>query len=130
MRKDFEKGKFFMLRYVRKEGKVFFAFGSKKKFHPQQSRLYTDSGNKKYYKVCTDLHEFFHNNITKVSSEFFAGKNIVATVKLQLRHTSALSYISFVILQLHHPTNIKEQNKKDANFKEKVKVTNISFLPA
>jgi hypothetical protein len=70
MRKDFEKGKLFMLRYVRKEGKVFFGFGSKKKFRPQQSRLYTDSGNKIYYKVCTNLHEFFYNNITKVSPEF------------------------------------------------------------
>jgi hypothetical protein len=46
IRKDFAKGKKIMLRCVRKEGKVFFAFGSKKKFRPQQSRLYTDSGNK------------------------------------------------------------------------------------
>jgi hypothetical protein len=43
---------------------------------------------------------------------------------------SALSYFSFVILQLRHPMYIKEQNKKGANFKEKVKVINISFLPA
>jgi hypothetical protein len=39
------------------------------------------------------------------------------------------SYFSFVILQLRHPAHIKEQNKKDANFKEKIKVTNISFSP-
>jgi hypothetical protein len=64
------EGKFFMLRCVRKEGKVFFAFGSKEKFRPQQSRLYTDSRNKMYYKVCTNLHKLFHNHITKVSSEF------------------------------------------------------------
>jgi hypothetical protein len=70
MRKDSENGKFFMLRCVRKEGKVFFAFGSKKKFRPQQSILYTKSGSKIYYKVCTNLHEFFHNDITKVSPEF------------------------------------------------------------
>jgi hypothetical protein len=69
MRKNFE-GKIFMLRCVRKEGKVFFAFGSKEKFRPQQSRLYTDSRNKIYYKVCTNLHELFHNYITKVSPEF------------------------------------------------------------
>jgi hypothetical protein len=59
-----------MLRCVRKEGKVFFAFGSNKKFRPQQSRLYTVSRNKIYYKVCTNLHKFFHNDITKVSPEF------------------------------------------------------------
>jgi hypothetical protein len=45
-------------------------------------------------------------------------------------HTLDLSHFSFVILQLRHPTYIKEQNKKGANFKEKVKVINISFLPA
>jgi hypothetical protein len=122
MRKDFEKGKIFMLHYVRKEGKVFFAFGSKKKFRPQQSRLYTDSGSKIYYKVCTNLHEFFHNNITKISRIF--------AEYCSNYQDSSLSCFSFIILQLRHPTNIKEQNKKGANFKEKVKVTNISFLLA
>ena len=92
------KRKKIMLRCVRKEGKVFFAFGSKKKFRPQQSRLYTDSGNKIYYKVCTNLHEFFHNNITKVSPEFL--QNIVATIKIQLCHASASLYFSFVILRI------------------------------
>ena len=38
--------------------------------------------------------------------------------------------LGFVKLQLRHPVHIKQQNKKSANFKEKVKVTNISFLPA
>jgi hypothetical protein len=59
-----------MLRCVRKEGKVFFAFGSKEKFRPQQSSFYADSRNKIYYKVCTNLHKLFHNYITKVSPEF------------------------------------------------------------
>jgi hypothetical protein len=91
-----------------------------------------DKGDKIYYKVCTNLHKFFHNHITRISPGFFAGKSIIATIKLQavilqLRHTSALSYFSFVILQLRHPAHIKEHNKKGANFKEKVKVTNISF---
>jgi hypothetical protein len=61
---------------------------------------------------------FFHNYITKIPSEFFVGKSIIATIKFQA-----------IILQLRHPAHIKEQNKKGANFKEKVKVTNISFLP-
>ena len=59
-----------MLRCVRKEGKVFFAFGSKEKFRPQQSRLYADKGDRIYYKVCTNLHELFHSYITRVSPEF------------------------------------------------------------
>jgi hypothetical protein len=90
-----------MLRCVRKEGKVFFAFGSKEKFRPQQSRLYTDKGDKIYYKVCTNLHKFFHNYITKISLEFFfAGKFIIATIKLQaiilqLRYTSASSSCTY-----------------------------------
>jgi hypothetical protein len=64
------KEKKFMLRCVRKEGKVFFAFGSKEKFRPQQSRLYVDKGDIIYYKVCTNLHKLFHSYITRVSPEF------------------------------------------------------------
>jgi hypothetical protein len=62
---------------------------------------------------------FFHNYITKISPELFVGMSFIAIVKLQA-----------VILQLRHPAHIKKQNKKGANFKEKVKVTNISFSPA
>jgi hypothetical protein len=80
--KTSEKEEIFMLRCVRKEGKVFFAFGSKVKFHPQQSRSYTDKGEKIYYKVCTNLHKFFYNYITKISPEFFAEKSFATTVKL------------------------------------------------
>src|SRR5690349_8195687 len=91
-----------MLCCVRKEGKVFFAFGSKEKFRPQQSRLYADSRNKIYYKVCTNLHELFHNYITKVSPEFLQESILKATIKLQarLRQTSASSFFSFVILHI------------------------------
>jgi hypothetical protein len=91
-----EKEEIFMLRCVRKEGKVFFAFGSKIKFRPQQSRLYTDKGEKIYYKVCTNLHKFLYNYITKISLESYAEKSFGVSVKLQL-----------VILQLHHPVRIK-----------------------
>jgi hypothetical protein len=86
-----------MLRCVRKEGKVFFAFGSKIKFRPQQSSLHTDK-RKIYYKVCTNLHKFLYNYITKISLESFAGKSFTTSVKLQL-----------VILQLHHPVHIKTE---------------------
>ena len=97
-KKTSKKEEIFMLRCVRKEGKVFFAFGSKVKFRPQQSRSYMDKGEKIYYKVCTNLHKFFYNYITKISPEFFAGKSFPAKVKLQS-----------VILQLHHPAHIKAE---------------------
>jgi hypothetical protein len=96
--KTSEKEEIFMLRSVRKEGKVFFAFGSKITFRPQQSRSYKDKGEKIYYKVCTNLHKFFYNYITKISPEFFAEKSFAATVKFQP-----------VILQLHHPVHIKTE---------------------
>jgi hypothetical protein len=85
-----------MLRCVRKEGKVFFAFGSKIKFRRQQSRSYTDKGEKIYYKVRTNLHKFLYNYITTIFLESFAEKSFGASVKLQL-----------VILQFHHPAHIK-----------------------
>jgi hypothetical protein len=120
-----------MLRCVRKEGKVFFAFGSKEKFRPQQSRLNADKGDRIYCKVCTNLHELFHIYITRVSPRIFSGKHIISIFKLQLTlhlqfcQTSALSIFSFVILYI---PNIRV--RKVQNSKEKIKVTNISFLPA
>jgi hypothetical protein len=70
--------------------------------------------------------------ILQNSLQNFCRKEYCSNYQASGRHTSAsaLSYFSFVILQLRHPMYIKEQNKKGANFKEKVKVTNISFLPA
>jgi hypothetical protein len=44
-----------MLRCVRKEGKVVFAFGSKYKFRPHQSTSDIDGKVKIYYKVWTNL---------------------------------------------------------------------------
>jgi hypothetical protein len=87
-----------MLRCARKEGKVFFAFGSKINFRPQQSRLYADKGKKIYYKVCINLHKFLYNYITKISLESYAEKSFGASVKLQL-----------VILQLHHLVHIRTE---------------------
>jgi hypothetical protein len=63
--------------------------------------------------------------ILQKSLQNFCRKEYCSNYQASGRHTS-----SFVILQLRHPTYIKEQNKKGANFKEKVKVINISFLPA
>jgi hypothetical protein len=114
-----------MLRCVRKEGKVFFAFGSKEKFRPRQSRLNTDKGGRIYYKVCTDLHKLFHIYITRI----FAGKHIISNFKLQLklrlqfRQTSALSIFSFVILYIPNSRVRKVQISK-----EKVKVTKHKFF--
>jgi hypothetical protein len=127
-RKD-SKEKFPMLRCVRKEGKVFFAFGSKEKFRPQQSRLDAVKGDRIYYKVCTNLHKLFYIYFTRVSPRIFAGEHSISNFKLQLRlclqfcQTSALSIFSFVILYISNNIVRKIQISN-----EKVKETNISFL--
>jgi hypothetical protein len=113
-----EKEKIFMLRCVRKEGKVFFAFGSKVKFRSQQSRSCTNKGKKIYYKVCTNLHKFFLQLYYKDFSRIFCRS------LLQQLLSFSLSFFSFIILY------ILKQNEKGANFKEKVKVTSIIFSPA
>ena len=113
--KTSEKEEIFMLRCVRKEGKVFFAFGSKIKFRPQQSRLYTDKGEKIYYKVCTNLHKF-STIILQRSLQNFLQKSL-----LQQLLSFSSSFFSFIILY------ILKRNEKGAEFKEKVKVTSISF---
>jgi hypothetical protein len=59
-----------MLRCVRKEGKVFFAFGSKEKFRPQQSRLDAVIGDKIYYKVCTNLQSYSISILQEFLQEF------------------------------------------------------------
>jgi hypothetical protein len=96
--KRLRRKNFFMLRCVRKEGKVFFAFGSKEEFRPQQSRMDEDNGNKIYYKVCTNLHKLFHNYITKISPEFLQESMMKQLssfrpdfVKASASHTSASS---------------------------------------
>jgi hypothetical protein len=93
--KALEKEEIFMLRCVRKEGKVFFAFGSKRKFHPQQSRLHTDKGEKIYYKVRTNLHKFLYNHITKFSLESYAEKSFGASIKASARHSSTSSSCTY-----------------------------------
>jgi hypothetical protein len=113
-----EKEEIFMLRCVRKEGKVFFAFGSKVKFRSQQSRSYIDKGEKIYYKLCTNLHKFFLQLYYKDFSRIFC-----RSLLQQLLNFSPSSF-NFIILY------ILKQNEKGANFKAKVKVTSISFSPA
>ena len=90
-----QKEEIFMLRCVRKEGKVFFAFGSKSKFRPQQSRSYTDKGEKIYYKVRTNLHKFLYNYITKFSLESLAAKSFGTSVKASAHHSLASSSCTY-----------------------------------
>jgi hypothetical protein len=85
----------FMLRCVRKEGKVFFAFGSKRKFRPQQSRSYTDKGVKIYYEVRTNLHKSLYNYITKFSLESSAAKSFGTSVKASAHHSLASSSCTY-----------------------------------
>src|SRR5690242_14371610 len=94
-----------MLRCVRKEGKVFFAFGSKKKFRPQQSGSYTVSRNK------IQIYISFSIMILQKSLQNFCRKEYCSNYQASGRHISDLSHFSFVILQLRYPTYIEEQNK-------------------
>jgi hypothetical protein len=58
-------------------------------------------------------------------------QNFCRTVYYKQLSSFKLGFIKLQLfkLQLRHPAYIKQQNKKGANFKEKVKVTKISFLP-
>jgi hypothetical protein len=95
------KRKIFMLRCVRKEGKVFFAFGSKTEVSSTSKADCTRTKQTKYITRYVQIYiSFFHNYITKIPSEFFVGKSIIATIKLQavilqLRHTSASSSCTY-----------------------------------
>jgi hypothetical protein len=101
-----------------KKGRCFSPSAQKMKFRPQQSRSYTDKGEKIYYKVCTNLHKFFYNYITKILQNFLQKSS------LQQLLSFGSSFFSFIILY------ILKQNEKGVEFKEKVKVTSISFSPA
>jgi hypothetical protein len=86
-----------MLRCVRKEGKVFFAFGSKKyKFRPQQSNLYIYEKVKIYDKVWTVIHHsilgysFFYRVNTDVPKLYISKLK----EKLQQPSECALNYQS------------------------------------
>jgi hypothetical protein len=60
-----------MLRCERKEGKVFFAFGSKgyqHLFHPQQSSSHMENKVKWYYKIFTNVY----NNLFTVNCNFLS----------------------------------------------------------
>jgi hypothetical protein len=118
-----------MLRCVRKEGKVFFAFGSKRSFVHSKADC-TQIAETKYITRYVQIYMSFSIMILQKSLQNFCRKEYCSNYQAPDRHTSAVSNFSFVILQLRHPTYIKEQNKKGAHFKEKVKVINISFLPA
>jgi hypothetical protein len=88
-----QKEEIFMLRCVQKEGKVFFAFGSKRKFRPQQSTSYTDKEVKIYYEVRTNLHKILYNYITKFSLESSATKSF--SVKASAHHSLASSSCTY-----------------------------------
>jgi hypothetical protein len=85
-----------MLRCVRKEGKVFFAFSSKKRSFVHSKADCTQIKETEYITRYVQIYiSFFHNDITKILSEFFVGKSILATIKLQLRHTLVLSSCTY-----------------------------------
>jgi hypothetical protein len=120
MRENFEeRGKFSCFVVYEKKGRFFSPSAQKYSFVHSKADC-TRIKETRYITRYVQIYiSFFHNYITRISPECFAGKSIITTIKLQA-----------VILQLRHPAHIKEQNKKGANFKEKVKETNISFLLA
>jgi hypothetical protein len=85
------KKKFSCFVVYEKKGRCFFAFGSERKFHPQQSRSHTGKGVKIYYEVRTNLHKFLNNHITKFSLESSAAKPFGASVKASAHHSLASS---------------------------------------
>jgi hypothetical protein len=89
------KKKFSCFVVYEKKGRCFFAFDSKRKFHPQQSRSYTDKGEKIYYKVHTNLHKFLYNHITKFSLESYAAKSFGTSAKASARHSLASSSCTY-----------------------------------
>ena len=132
MRKSFE-GKILLCFVVyEKKGRCFSPSAQKRSFVHSKADC-THIAETKYitryvqiYMSCsiTILQEFLQNFCRKVYCKQLSSFRL-GFVKL----LASLNF-SFVILQLHHPAYIKQQNKKGANFKEKVKVTNISFSPA
>jgi predicted neutral ceramidase superfamily lipid hydrolase len=97
---------------------VFFAFGSKVKFRPQQSRSYTDK-RKRYITRYAQIYISFSTIILQRFLQNFLQKSL-----LQQLLSFSSSFFSFMILY------ILKQNEEGAEFKEKVKVTSISLSPA
>jgi hypothetical protein len=79
----------------KKKGRCFSPSAQKRKFRPQQSRLYTDKGVKIYYEVCTNLHRFLYNHITKFSLESSAAKPFGASVRASAHHSLASSSCTY-----------------------------------
>jgi hypothetical protein len=83
----------------RREG--VFLLRLKKRSFVHSKADYTRIKETKYITRYVQIYiSFFHNYITKIPSEFFVGKSIIATIKLQavilqLRHTSASSSCTY-----------------------------------
>jgi hypothetical protein len=78
-----------------KKGRCFSPSAQKRKFRPQQSRLYTNKGVKIYYEVRTNLHRFLYNHITKFSLESSAAKPFGASVRASTHHSLASSSCTY-----------------------------------
>jgi hypothetical protein len=100
-----------MLRCVRKEGKVFFAFGSKKRSFVHSKADCTQLAGIKYITRYVQIYISFSIMILQKSLQNFCRKKYCSNYQASGRHISNLSHFSFVILQLPHPTYIEEQNK-------------------
>jgi hypothetical protein len=106
-----------MLRCVGKEGKVFFAFGSKVThgFRPQQSNSLMDGKVKLYYKVWTNIYSIEFNS----RLQFFAKiiqidpKLYTRSHKRKLQSSNLRNALRITNLRRRHPAD-KQQYKVKA----------------
>jgi hypothetical protein len=101
MRKNFEeRGKFSCFVVYEKKGRCFSPSAQKYSFVHSKADC-TRIKETRYITRYVQIYiSFFHNYIIRISLEFFAGKSIITTIKLQavilqLRHTSASSSYTY-----------------------------------
>jgi hypothetical protein len=131
MRKNFEGKMFSCFVVYEKKGRCFSPSAQKRSFVHSKAdcmRIRETEYITRYVQIYMSCSIAIYY---KSFSRIFAGEHIVSNFKLQprfhlqLRQTSASSFFSFVILCIPNSRIRKVQISK-----EKVKVTNISFLPA
>jgi hypothetical protein len=101
MRKNFEeRGKFSCFVVYEKKGRCFSPSAQKCSFVHSKADCTRIKATRYITRYVQIYISFFHNYITRISPEFFAGKSIITTIKLwvvilQLRHTSASSSCTY-----------------------------------
>jgi hypothetical protein len=122
-----------MLRCVRKEGKVFFAFSSKVThgFRPQQSNSHMDGKVKLYYKVWTNIYSIkfnsrlqFFEKITQIDPKLYTGSH-----KGKLQPSNLRNALWITNLRHRHPVDKQRYKVKVMVIKILRKTAGTSFVP-